>query len=271
MVNRVPRNIKLLEQVPDSNPFKKTVAPAFDLVDFLEKDLEAVRLDRRLSDEGKKEKVQGHLRKALRELRDLQKPIEEFHSATEAMREKVKRPAFDKTDYVAALNRKELRDAARAMTFGQRAMRMTGPTRSKAFIDAVLEFEDDPWMSGINTDDPGEREIFEAAKESRLRDFHAQLLDQIAARDATESEARMIPAVVRNDIAADYSGLERKDFEELAKIVESRIGAPWILKDKKTVCEVVNGKAEYHLASPDELRDGVEYPNEAAYLSARAA
>jgi hypothetical protein len=271
MINRNPRNLQLLSQISDSNPFKKTVATAFDLPDFLARDMEAVALDRRLSEEGKKEKRQGHLRKALRELRDLQKPVDEFHNATEAMRAKVKRPAYDKTDYVAALNRKELRDASRAMTFGQRSMRMTGPTRSKAFIDAVLEFEDDPWMAGINLDDPGEREIFEAAKQERLRDFHGPLLDQIAARDATESEARMIPTVVRNDIQSD-SGLEHKDFEAEAKRIETRADELWVTSDRTQVVEVQpDGTAVYRpVASKEEAENSRVYSPQ-AYQAARAA
>ena len=71
MSNRNPRNILLLQQIPDSNPFKKSVAAAFDIAADLEKDLEAVRLDRRLSPEGRKETAQGHLRRAIRDLRDL--------------------------------------------------------------------------------------------------------------------------------------------------------------------------------------------------------
>jgi hypothetical protein len=43
------------------------------------------------------------------------------------------------------------------------------------------------------------------------------------------------------------------------------------MEDKKTICEVKNGKAEYHLGSEDELNEAVPYPNVAAYLAARAA
>ena len=163
MINRNPRNLQLLSQISDSNPFKKAVAAAFDIPDFLARDVEAVGLDRRLSEEGKKEKRHGHLRKALRELRDLQKPIDEFHSVTEAMRAKVKAPSFDKSDIVGAMNRRELRDRACSMTAGQRAGKLTGPKRSAVFLDAVLEFADDPWMSGIDIFDANQLEIFEIA------------------------------------------------------------------------------------------------------------
>lgn len=87
----------------------------------------------------------------------------------------------------------------------------------------------------------------------------------------------MIPAVARGDIQA-ASGLEGKDFEAIAVPIETRAGAPWLLKQTRsdgseqlTVCEMKNGKAEYHPASPDEAREGVEYPDVAAYLAARAA
>jgi hypothetical protein len=267
--NRNPRNHQLLSQIPESNPFKKTVAPAFDIPDFLEKDMEAVGLRRDLSSEGKQEKKQGHLRRAIRDWRDIQTPLNKFRAETETMRVTAKKlPAYDKTDIVAAMGRRELRDRSLTMSFGQRAMRMTGPRRDLNFVDAILEF--DPWVSGIDVDNPNELEIYETAKTERLRDFHAQLIDQIAERDATELEARMIVDTVRNDLAQD-SGLDRREFEAFAKPIETRAGAAWKMEDKKTICEVVNGKPVYHLGSEDELRDAKEYPNLAAYLADRAA
>jgi hypothetical protein len=78
-------------------------------------------------------------------------------------------------------------------------------------------------------------------------------------------------AVARVDVQND-SGLESREFEAFARPIETRAGAPWILEDKKTICEVKNGKAEYHPASEDELRDGKEYPGGLAeYLAARVA
>jgi hypothetical protein len=162
MSNRTPRNIMLLQQISDSNPFKKAVAGAFDIAADLERDMESVRLNRDLSPEGRQKAAQGHLRSALRDLRDLKKPVEDFHSKTEELRATAKKlPAYDKTDIVAALNRREMRDRSVLMTSGQRAGKLSGPHRGVAFIDAVLEFEDDPWMSGIDIFNPNEVEIFE--------------------------------------------------------------------------------------------------------------
>jgi hypothetical protein len=262
---------QLLQQI-EKNPFAKTVAPAvFDIASDYKRDMEVVGADRRLSPEGKWDRGRDHLRKALRDLRDIQKPLDEYHAKTETMRATVKRPAYDKADLVGAMNRRELRDAARAMSSGQRAGKLAGPTRSKALIDAVLEFDEDAWISGVDVFNPNELEIFEAAKLERLRDLHGPLIDTIAERDSTESEIRdLIVAVARVDIQ-DVSGMSGREFEAAARPIETRAGAAWMMEDGKTICEVVNGKAEYHLGTPDELRDAVKYPNEAAYLASRAA
>jgi hypothetical protein len=112
---------------------------------------------------------------------------------------------------------------------------------------------------------------FKEAKESRLRDLFGLLIDQIAERKNTLQEVEMIVAVARGDIQ-HASNLAGPDFEAVARPIETRIGAPWVLEDKVTICEVKpDGTAEYHAGSPDELRDAVAYPNLAAFLAARAA
>jgi uncharacterized protein YjcR len=105
MSNRNPRNHQLLQQIAN-NPFRKTVAGAFDIVADFERDMEFVGLDRNFSEEGRQKAAQGHLRRAIRDLRDLKKPIEEFRAKTETMRAAVKGPAFDKADIVGAMNRR---------------------------------------------------------------------------------------------------------------------------------------------------------------------
>jgi hypothetical protein len=258
---------QLLQQI-DKNPLKKAVAPAFDIASDFKMDMEAVGLDRRLSPEGRQGQARDHVRKALRDLRDLQKPLAEFRAKTETMRGAVKRPSFDKSDFVAAMNRRELRDRSCQMNFGRRAGRMIGPNRDIAFIDAVLEHE--AWVSGFDDNNPNEVQIFETAKQERLRDLHGALIDEVTERESTESEAAMIIAVARVDIQGD-SGLESARFEAFAKPIESKAGAPWVMEDGKTICEVVNGKPEYHQGTPDELRDAKPYPNPESYLADRAA
>jgi hypothetical protein len=270
---------QLLQQI-EKNPLRPKVAAAVDIVADFVLDAEAVGLDRRLSPEGKAEKAQGNLRKALRDLRDLRKTaLDEHHAKTETMRAKVQRPTFDKSDIVGALARRELRDASRAMTFGQRSAKLAGPTRSVSFIDALLEFPDDPWVSGVDVFNPSELEIFEAAKQQRLRDHYGQLLDQIEERDAVESEARMILDVARVDIQ-DASKLASKDFEEIAKPIESKAGAHWLKKstdldgnERIIVLDLapLPGAPTSRWATPDEIRDGKYYRDHAEYLADRAA
>jgi hypothetical protein len=270
---------KLLEQI-EKNPLRPKVAAAVDIVADYEKDVEAIGLDRRLSVEGKREKSAGNLRKALRDLRDTRKTaLDEHHAKTETMRATVKRPAFDKSDVVGAMNRRELRDAARAMPFGRRAALMSGPTRSLAFVDALLEFADDPWIAGINIHDPGEREIFEMVKQERLRDFHGPLIDTIAERDGVESQAKMILDVARNDLKM-HSGLEDRAFADVAKPIESKVGAHWLKKstdlngnERIVVLDLapLPGAPTSRWATPDEIRDGKFYKDHAEYLADRAA
>ena len=270
MTTKSSRYFQLLAQI-EKNPLRPKVAGAFDVASDFAMDMQRIEADRRLSREGRRDAADGLVRKAIRDLRDVAKPLNEHRAKTAEMSGKVKRPAYDRADLVGPLARRDLRDAARGMTSGQRAGHMAGPTRSVAFVDALLEFEADPWIAGIDVHNPNELQVFEEAKSQRLRDLFGALLDQVAEREKTEREVRdLILAVARVDIQG-ASGLESKEFEAIARPIETRAGAPWMMEDGKTICEVVNGRAQYHLGSPDELRDAVKYPNEAAYLASRAA
>src|SRR5258708_9886048 len=108
MINRNLQNLQLLQQIA-RNPFAKTVAPrVFDIADDYLKDMQATAANRDLSPEGRQKEAHGHARRALRDLRDSQKPLEEFSKQTKTMNAAAKMPAYDKTDFVAALNRREM-------------------------------------------------------------------------------------------------------------------------------------------------------------------
>jgi hypothetical protein len=272
-MNRTPRNLMMLQQIPDSNPFKKTLAMRLlDIGADHQQDMEAVGLSGK-SPEWRQEQAHDHRRRALRDWRDAQKGLKEHIGKTDVMDAATKKlPAgyYDKTDHYAAGLRREMRDRSVLMSPGQRAGKLTGKDRSINFIDAVLEHADDPWMSGINVYAEDERQIFEIAKQERLQDLHAPLIAEVAERRNIESEAMMVVNTVRGDLAAD-SGLESREFEAEARRIETKAGALWIMKDKKTICEVKGGKAEYRLGSEDEIRDAKEYPNLESYLADRAA
>jgi hypothetical protein len=158
------------------------------------------------------------------------------------------------------------------MTPNQRAGKLVGPDRSVEFIDALLE--QPGWISGIDTYEPGEVAIFEEAKQSRLRDLHGRLLDQIAERDAVESEAKMILDVARADLKL-HSGMEDSAFADFAKPIENRDSAPWLkrfIEDGVEVIRVIDLKTHgARIATPDEIRDGKFYKDHAEYLADRAA
>jgi hypothetical protein len=149
--------------------------------------------------------LRGHLQKALRELDDIQKPVADYRKQTESLRSEMKVPTYDKADIVGAMNRRELRDRSASMNFGQRAALTSGPRRSVEFIDALLE--QPAWVSGIDTDNPNELELYEEAKQSRLRDLNSPLMNALEARAGVESEVTMIVNMVRNDLESDATDL----------------------------------------------------------------
>jgi hypothetical protein len=267
------RYFQLLQQI-EKNPLRPAVAGAFDVASDFKLDMERIGADRRLSAEGRREAMQDLVRKAVRDIRDIQKPLNEHRAKTAELRAKVQRPPYDKSDIVGAMARREMRDASRAMTFGQRSAKLAGPTRSVAFVDALLEFADDPWMSGVDIFNPSELEIFEAAKTERLRDFHGPLLDTIAEREAVEIEAAMVPAVARVDVQND-SGLQSREFEEVAKPIESKVGAPWLKRfteEGREIIRVIDLQTNRaHTASEREILDGKFYKDLAEYQADRAA
>ncbi len=270
------RNIQLLQQIPESNPLKKGLAAAFDISDFFKRDVQAIGQDSRWSAQGRIDERNKNLTRALRDMRDLKQPIVEFSKQTEMMRASKKRAAYDKTDVVGAMNRRELRDKSVLMNFGQRSMRMEGPHRDVAFRDAVLEFA--PWVSGFDEFEPNELKLYEEAKQEQDRELNGPLQDTIAARESQAAEAMMIFNVTRGDLQL-HSEMEPRVFEAFAKPIESKANAPWIKKttrfdgtEQVTVFEPQpDGTVRNRPATPDEARDGVEHPSLQSYLAARAA
>jgi hypothetical protein len=116
--------------------------------------------------------------------------------------------------------------------------------------------------------------MFEAAKEARMRELNGPLLDAIAERNRVEDEASMVRNMVFNDLAAD-SGLERADFDVIAKEIESKPGAVWLRHEKDAqgneriiVIDVQNHRSR--AATEDEARDGVFFKDFAEYQASRA-
>jgi hypothetical protein len=210
-MDRTPRNVSLLARISQTNPFRDTVAQrAFQILNNFEKDIAAIGEDRRSSAAWKQELAKQRVKKAQDELlNDVEKPIAHYQKQTESMRSGMKWPTYDRADAVAAQNRQRYLDRFVGLSFGQKSALMSGPRRSVALIDAILEFKDDPWMAGVNIDNPNEREGFEMMKQERLRDLNGELINALEARAGNESEIAMIANVVKNDIASDAADLSR--------------------------------------------------------------
>jgi hypothetical protein len=196
----------LLAQVAETNPFKSTLTQRFFEIGLAyDRDIEAIGLDRRLSQEGKRDKVRERRQEALRALDDAQKPVDDHCKQSASLRSGMKKVSYDKSDLIAAMNRRELRDRSVNMSFGQRAALMSGSARDPNFIDAIAE--QPAWVSGFDMHNPNEAEQYKTALQSRERDLNGELMDALEARAGTEAEIMMVINVVRNDIQGDGTDL----------------------------------------------------------------
>ncbi len=259
------RNSQLLEQV-GRHPLKAALARALDVAENFQGDVEFLRLNRDLSDQGRANAMRAKLRAAVRDLRDAKAPIVELQKKLDEKRKAVSLPKFDRTDVVGCLNRQELRAAMRTMDRGERAMVIAN---DPAFADAMLE--QPPSLSGLL---PAEKLIVDNAKEQRLSALFGSELAEIEALQETIAQANMIADISRNDLK-HHSEMDDRAFEEFTKPIENRQGAPWLAKSGDQVVRVrpeLKGTPQLHQpATPEEVRDGVYYDSEAAYNAARAA
>ena len=76
-------------------------------------------------------------------------------------------------------------------------------------------------MAGVDIFNPNELQIFEEARERRLRDLHWPLLDQVAERENTLEEVQMVIDVARGDVQ-HASNLPGPAFEAIAAPIEKR-------------------------------------------------
>jgi hypothetical protein len=223
MSNRGPRNLQLLSQIGEKNRFKMLAPTLLDISSDFEQDMQAVRANRKLSAEGKRNEARDLARKALRARDDRKKPIAEFHAQTERMKAKVKLPDLDRTDEYAVRLHFRMLDLSYDMTPLERMGLMTGPGRDPDFIDSVSR--EKPWHSGFR--EKGELDVLAAAKTERLAELFGPLQATIAERESEESEIRMLDNMVRGDLLIDSvdSGLSRAEFEAEAKAIESKPAA----------------------------------------------
>jgi hypothetical protein len=269
------RNSQLLQQM-QAHPLKSTLAKALDIAEEFKDAIEAVSDNRKLSAEGKQEATQGHLRRAIRDLRDAKIPLNELQTKLDAKRKAVAMPKFDPADVVGFLRRQELRAGLKSATnTGERTLLL----EDDAFADALLE--QPAALSGLHplhgegeAKDNGNQDfvLVEAVKKRRLETLFAPQLAEIAELEGTIAEAAQIVNIARNDLQL-HSGIDdRRVFEEFAKPIELKTATHWLRKDADGTIRVID--LENHrarVATEREILDGKYYRDIEEYRADRAA
>jgi hypothetical protein len=273
------RNAQLLKQM-ESNPLRSSLAKILDLAEEFKDAIEAVSDNRDLSIEGRQKAMQGHLRRAVRDLRDAKTPLNEMQKKLEQKRAAVAMPPFDKNDTIGFLRRQELRSVLRSMNAEQRAMHLNDPS----FADAMLETA--PLVSGlflaedfkgtISPEIQRDRDIVAAAKEKRLAGMFGPQLEEIAELEKTLAEANMIADLARNDLQHN-SAMDDRQFTEFVRSI--RRNAVWLKWDKDfdgneriIVIDLANPEGPVGKpATADQIRDGVFFKDFAEYQASRSA
>ncbi len=264
------RNSELLQKL-ERHPLKKALARALDASELFAGDIEHIKLDRRLSAEGRDDARRAKLRGALRDNRDARAPLNEMKATLEQKRKLVAMPKFDPADTLGFLRRQELRTALRTMSSGQRALHLSNP----AFADAMLEMP--PVLSGLHVVEgqPGEdASLVEKTKSDRLESLYGPQLAEIAELEGTVAEAAGIFDLALVDMKL-HSEMDDRTFTEFVTPIMNRKNAPWLIKNGAAVVRVrpeMKGTPQLHQpASADEIADGKFYKTEAEYLADRAA
>jgi hypothetical protein len=265
------RNAELLGKL-ERHPLRASLARALDASELFAGDIEHIKLDRRLSAEGRDDARRAKLRTALRDNRDARAPLEQMQKKLEQKRKAITMPKFADDDVVGFLRRQELRAALRgAANTGQRALMLQDP----AFADACLE--QPAALSGLHVVEgqPGEdASLVEKTKSERLEKLYASELAEIAELETTIAEAAGIFDLALVDLKF-HSELDDRTFTAFTAPIMNRKNAPWLVKSGDAVMRVrpeKKGTPELHQpASADEIRDGIYFESEAAYLASRAA
>jgi hypothetical protein len=266
MSNTNFRNTELLGKL-ERHPLRSSLAKALDASELFAGDIEHIKLDRRLSAEGRDDARRAKLRAAVRDNRDARAPLAELQKKLDTKRKVVALPAFDPNDVVGFLRRQELRATLRTMDAGQRAVALNEP--SGAFADAMLETK--PIVSGLM---PTEDFIVEAVRKERLAGLYGPQLAEIEELETTIAEANSIFDLALVDLKL-HSEMGDRAFIEFTAPIMNRKNAPWLIRDGNTVIRVrpeLKGTPQLNqVATPDEIADGKFYKTETEYLADRAA
>jgi len=258
----------------ESHPLRENLESALAVSERFSAASGRIKANSDLSQTGREKELTAQARQALRDLRDLRKPLEEMQTRRARLHDGVQRKQFDKSDIVGAMNRAEIRSVIASLQPPDRIQALFDPV----FRDAVLE--QPPLVSGIKS--AGELKIYEDAKSAQLADMHGPLMQELQALDEEIDGARAVLDVARNDVKAEL-GVADGVFEEFAKPIEKRLNAPWLKRIKDSsgaerIHRITAADPDFdktssgsRLATPDEIRDGKFYADHAEFLADRSA
>jgi hypothetical protein len=262
------RNAELLQKL-ERHPLKKALARALDASELFAGDIEHIKLDRRLSAEGRDDARRSKLRGALRDNRDARAPLAQMQATLEVKRAAVKRPPLDRSDKVAVDDRRQLRTILRGMDRGARALLLSGAGADPDFVDAMLEAK--PIVSGLM---PEEQFLVDAAREERLAGLYGPQLAEISELETTIAEANGIFDLALVDLKL-HSEMDDRAFTEFTAPIMNRKNAPWLVKNGDAIIRVrpeMKGTPQLNQpATLEEIADGKYYKSETEYLADRAA
>jgi hypothetical protein len=264
------RNTELLQKL-ERHPLKAALARALDASELFAGDIEHIKLDRRLSPEGRDDARRSKLGAAVRDNRDARGPVNDLQKKLEAKRALVQHPPLDQSQ-AARDDRREARLILRGIEDkGARALLLSGAGADPDFQDAMLERK--PIFSGLMAE---EQFLVDAAKEQRLAGLYPSELAEIAELETTIAEANGIFDLALVDLKL-HSEMDDRSFTEFVTPIMNRRNAHWLKRDKDAhgneVIYVFDPKNHYtvKVATPDEQRDGVFFKDLAEYQASRAA
>jgi hypothetical protein len=259
-----PRTQQLLDRVPDhpaAAPVRKAMIDCLTIADGFRAQSERLAKDENLTPQGRRNALAEALKKGFaRDLRDARKPLDGIKSQIDQLRARTKSRAANPGDIAGILERQEIRAIIRAMPLSDRSAMILNSTDPR-IVEAVLQMP--PAMSGLPAD------LYAAIEKKYTEEKFAPELSKIAELEDLVAHANAAHDVARGDLRQTM-GLDAQSFDQVMKPIEQRLNAPWLKRDGDTVRVITPSANTAREATEDEIRDGVFYPDYAAYREARA-